>query len=320
MNAQNYHPPLFLSNGHIQTVYPTLFRKVRSLPVTRQRLELPDGDFLDLDWLTNGHGRLAFLCHGLEGNSRGLHTSNLTAHLFANGWDVVAMNQRGCGGELNRLPRFYHSGETNDLHAALTKALSRGDYATVALVGYSMGGNQILKYLGEAPERVPPQICAAVTLSVPCDLGSSAQALSKPVNRMYMRYFLRSLCSKIVEKKKRFPDIFDITGLGSIRTFEEFDEKYTVPLHGFASAHDYWQKASSKPVLRHIRVPTLLVNAMNDPFLAPECFPALEAARNPALRLDIQRHGGHQGFVTLDGTGVYWSERRVVRFLKDITG
>ncbi len=318
--ARTYTPPRFLTNGHVQTVYPILFRKTRALPVERQRLELPDGDFLDLDWLAGGHGRLVFLCHGLEGNSRGLHTSNLMAHLSASGWDVAAMNHRGCGGEPNRLPRLYHSGETDDLHLALLAALAKGGYAMAALVGYSMGGNQILKYLGEDPERVPAEICAAATLSVPCDLESSAEALARPVNRVYMRYFLRTLLRKIREKQERFPGLLDTQGLESINTFEEFDERFTAPLHGFAGARDYWRKASSKPHLAHIRVPTLLVNAIDDPFLAPECFPALEAAMNPNLRLEVQRHGGHLGFVTLDGTGVYWSERRVAEFLEEAAG
>ncbi len=313
----DYQPPRFLTNGHVQTVYPILFRKRRELPVRRQRLELPDGDFLDIDWLTGGHGRLAFLCHGLEGNSRGLHTSNLMSHLFDSGWDVAAMNSRGCSGEPNRLPRLYHSGETSDLHFALGAALADGDYATASLVGYSMGGNQILKYLGENPGRVPPQVRAAATLSVPCDLEDSAAALARPANRVYMRYFLRTLRRKIAEKKQLFPDLIDTRGLEGISTFEAFDERYTAPMHGFASARDYWRKASSRPHLASIRVPTLLVNARNDPFLGPDCFPTEEAAGNPNLRLEVQCNGGHLGFVTLDGTGVYWSERRVVRFLKD---
>lgn len=314
---QNYQPPRFLTNGHAQTVYPILFRKRRELPVRRQRLELPDGDFLDLDWLTGGHGRLAFLCHGLEGNSRGLHTSNLMSHLFASGWDVVAMNSRGCSGEPNRLPRLYHSGETDDLHFALDAVLADSGCSTASLVGYSMGGNQILKYLGENPERVPSQVRAAATLSVPCDLEDSAEALAKPANRVYMRYFLRTLRRKIADKKRLFPDLFDTRDLDEIRTFEAFDERYTAPLHGFASARDYWRKASSRPHLSRIRVPTLLVNARNDPFLGPDCFPTAEAAENPNLRLEVQCNGGHLGFVTLDGTGVYWSERRVVYFLKN---
>lgn len=318
--APDYHPPRFLKSGHAQTVYPILFRKPRSLPVERSRLELPDGDFLDLDWLTAGHGRLAFLCHGLEGNSRGLHTSNLMAHLFESGWDVAAMNHRGCSGEPNRLPRLYHSGETDDLHAALRAAIDRGGYPVAALVGYSMGGNQILKYLGEDPERVPSQVCAGATLSVPCDLESSAGALARPANRVYMRYFLRTLRRKIAQKKECFPDRFDTKGLASIRTFEEFDERFTAPLHGFAGARDYWRRASARPHLARIRVPCLLVNAVDDPFLAPECFPTREAARNPNLRLEIQRHGGHLGFVTLDGSGVYWSERRVGAFLEEVAG
>lgn len=316
--ASSYRAPFFLRNGHAQTIFPVLFRPRPEVEQRRERLTLPDGDFIDLDLTTADpfapFRGVAVISHGLEGNSRRRYVQGMASALSATGWDVVARNFRGCGGETNRQPGMYHSGETQDLHATVEFCLARG-YRRIALVGFSMGGNQTLKYLGENPGRVPAEVAGAAVFSVPCDLVGAAAVLDRPANRIYMEYFLRSLRVKMREKAALFPGMFDLTGLDAMRTFAEFDERFTAPLHGFASAMDYWQRSGCLPVVHAIRVPTLLVNACDDPFLSPGCFPEAEAARNPALHLEMPRVGGHVGFVTLNGGNRYWSEARAADFL-----
>ncbi len=302
-----FSPPLILRNGHVQTVLGAVLPRLRVPPCKRERLELPDGDFLDLDWMRAGHRRVAILSHGLEGNSRNSDIRGLAAALNAGGWDALAWNFRGCSGEENRLARFYHSGETLDLAAVIAHAAER--YADLALVGFSLGGNMTLKYLGEGPAH--PAIRAAAAVSVPVDLASSARALDrKRSNRIYLGRFMKSLISKVEAKAIRFP--IDLSGIRSIRSFAEFDDRYTARIHGFRDAEDYWAQSSARQFLPGIRVPTLLLNSLDDPFLTPESFPIPEAENNPHLSLECPAHGGHLGFVDARG---FWLGRRIPEFL-----
>lgn len=315
--ASGYRSPFFLRNGHAQTIFPVLFRPRPEVIQRRERLRLPD-DFIDLDLTPAAppapRRGVAIISHGLEGHSRRRYVQGMARALAADGWDVVARNLRGCGGEINWQPRMYHSGETGDLHATVQYCLARG-YRRIALVGFSIGGNQTLKYLGENPGRVPVAVVGAVAFSVPCDMVGAAAVMERPANRVYVEYFMRSLREKIREKVALFPDLFDLTGLDAIHTFAEFDTRFTAPMHGFTSAMDYWQRSGCLTVLPAVRVPTLLVNARNDPFLSPGCFPEAEAERNPALLLETPSDGGHVGFATLNDDNRYWSEARAVEFL-----
>ncbi|NJB68912.1 hypothetical protein GGQ74_002606 [Desulfobaculum xiamenense] len=320
----DYSPPAMLANGHVQSIAPSLIRPVPHVDYVRERMDTKDGDFILLDWsFASGPGgseRLVIVTHGLEGHSRRKYVCGMARALNRAGWDVLARNCRGCGGEMNRLPRFYHSGEIEDLHATVHHALAVGRYRQIALVGFSMGGNQTLRYLGLDPDRVPREICAAVAVSAPCDLADSVRKLeSLPAGRIYVEYLLHSLRAKVRAKHAMFPDIFDITGLDAISTFREFDERYTAPLFGFENAEDYWRKASSRPVLRDIRVPTLILNAKDDPFLGPRCYPEDEARENPNLYLETPESGGHVGFILLDPAGEFWSEKRSAAFLNEHT-
>ncbi|MEI9895306.1 MAG: alpha/beta fold hydrolase [Chthoniobacter sp.] len=310
--ASRFHAPFFLRNGHVQTILPVLLpRRVRTKFV-RERLELPDGDFLDLDWLRRGSPRLAVLAHGLEGSSSQTYIRGMAATLAATGWDTLAYNFRGCSGEPNRLPRAYHSGETGDLRAVIARAAR--DYSTLALVGFSLGGNVILKYLGEAPPH--PAIRGAVSLCAPIDLAACARQLDRRwANRIYLRRFIVSLVQKIEAKGELFPGIVDPTGARSLRSFQEFDDRYTGPLHGFRDADDYWTQSSARQFLPKITVPTLLVQPRNDPFLAPEAYPWPEAEANPQLFLETPDSGGHVGFLDLRHGLQPWSERRAAEFL-----
>ncbi len=247
----------------------------------------------------------------------GLTSWGMARALNRANWDVCAMNYRGCSGEPNRKPCFYHSGMTEDLETVVGHVTIARGYPTVTLVGFSLGGNLILKYLGEKGSHVPAQIRAAVAFSVPCDLAGSARAIARPGNRLYLKRFLRRLRRKIEAKKPLYPDLLSTAEYDTIRTFEAFDDRYTAPLHGFRDAQDYYAKASAKPVLERIALPALLVNALDDPFLSPECFPYREAYRNPRLVLETPPHGSHVGFYDISPDGTLWSERRAVAFLQD---
>lgn len=308
-----YRPPRGFANPHVQTVWAGRLRRVAAPPYRRERIETADGDFLDLDHLpaAGSTDRAAVIAHGLEGSSARPYVRGMARALAAAGWDAVAWNLRGCSGEPNRAARLYHSGATEDLDAVVRHLLPR--YRRLALVGFSLGGNLTLKYLGEA-ER-DPRVVAAVAFSVPVDLAASAAVLARRRNAPYMAYFLRRLRRKVRQKAAQFPDRVSAEGLRRLRTFRAFDDRYTAPLHGFADAEDYWARASSRRFLPAIRIPTLLVNAADDPFLAPACFPRAEAEASAAFHLEVPRHGGHVGFVAFHPDGTYWSERRAAAFL-----
>jgi len=309
--SSTYGAPWGLGNGHLQTILPVLFRRVPQITCERERIETPDGDFLDLDWNRDQRSdSLVIITHGLEGNSTNASVQGMAGAFQRAGWDTLAWNLRGCSGEPSRLLRTYHSGAWEDLQCVIDHAA--GGYRNIALVGFSIGGNLTLKYLGDHGSAIHPSIKGAVAFSVPCDLASSAKVLESRINSIYMNHFLKDLRRKIHEKAATFPGGISTEGLDHIRTFREFDGTYTAPLNGFLSAEDYWSKASSKPSLAGITVPTLLVNALNDPFLAPECFPREEAEVNPLLYLELPKSGGHLGFITF--AKEYWSETRAVEF------
>lgn len=312
-----YRPPFGLGEGHLQTIFPALFRKVALVTPERERIETPDGDFLDLDWGKGGsYGGLVVISHGLEGDSRNACVQGMAAAFKRAGWDVLAWNLRGCSGETNRLLRSYHSGATDDLATVLAHVPPH--YSRIALVGFSLGGNITLKYLGDAGTAADSRIAAAVTFSVPCDLASSALELETPANRIYMAHFFRSMRQKVRVKMAMFPGLVSDEGLDEMRTFREFDGAYTAPMNGFASAEDYWAKASSRPVLHRIAVPTLLVSAANDPFLPAQCLPKAEAAASDTFSFENPPGGGHVGFVSFNALNEYWSETRAVEFVEFI--
>lgn len=295
-------PPLLGWSGHLNTLFAHFFRRVEAMRYRRERIDTPDGDFLDLDWAEVGAERVAILSHGLEGSTR-------------RGWDALAWNLRGCGSEPNRLLRTYHSGATEDLEAVVRHVLRTRSYETLALVGFSLGGNLTLKYLGDRSHAVDERLRCAVAFSVPCDLASSADRMAELTNWHYTQHFLRMLRRSIQQKAEVWPDEISDKHFGRIRTLTDFDDCYTAPLNDFDSAADYYRQASSRPFLERIRVPTLLVNAADDPFLAPPCYPADIARGHPYFHLEIPKKGGHVGFVRFGSRGEYWSETRAAAFL-----
>lgn len=337
MYNQEYLPPFLMGSGHIQTVYPVIFRKVNDVLYTRERIFTRDRDFLDLDWSlienqtremlndrpdrgreTQGpisSGRLAIISHGLEGSTARAYVKGMARALNQGGWDVLAWNYRSCSGEPNFKLQSYHNGATPDLAQVIAHAGSKGRYSAIALVGFSLGGNLTLVHLGR--DRVDPIVKKAVVFSVPCDLAASAGVLSKPANALYMKRFLILLREKIRQKMRLFPGEIDDRGYDRIKNFKDFDDRYTAPIHGFRDARDYWKKCSSKQFIPSITVPTLIINAENDPFLPRECFPVSETKASTCVSLNMPGSGGHVGFVSFNSKNRYWSEQAAVDFLND---
>ncbi len=315
-----YRPPFGFRNGHVQTVWPALFRRVPVVTTQRERIDTPDGDFLDLDWSPQRSRWLVVLSHGLEGDSRQSYVQGMARAFVGRGWDALAWNLRGCSGTPNRLPYSYHSGSTGDLQAVLDHVFASGGYDEVALVGFSLGGNITLKYLGDRAGDVDSRIVAGVAFSVPTDLASCAQKMAGRAQGIYMRRFMNGLRTKVREKIRSHPDRVTDIGLDRMRTFREFDGGYTAPLNGFSSAEDYWTQCSSKPVLPDIQVPTLLVNAVDDPFLGEGCHPGAEAGANRRFYFENPYHGGHVGFMANRTCREFWSETRAVDFVASARG
>lgn len=317
-----YAAPRWLGGGHVQTILPVFLPRRFHAWDRQERLELPDGDFLELRWMHAQNREacpLAILSHGLEGSVDAIYIRSMAGSLGRAGWDVLAWNYRGCGGIENRLVRFYHSGETSDLHFLIQHA-SRS-YARIALIGFSLGANVSLKCVGEA--AAPASVQAVVGISGPVDLASSAKAIDqKPANRVYQKRFLKSLKDKVVAKSKRYPELYEMLagrdGIRAVTTLKEFDERITAPLHGFADAEDYWAKASSLPYLPNIHIPALLLSARNDPLLMDASFPEELARSSEHLHLEAPLNGGHVGFHDFRAGLQPWSERRVLEFLSRV--
>ncbi|MBK0404908.1 alpha/beta fold hydrolase [Adhaeribacter sp. BT258] len=310
-----FSPPFYQFNKHLQTILPSMLRKVSGVNYTRERISTPDRDFLDLDWLVIGSKQLLIVSHGLEGDAHRPYVKGMVKAAHNAGMDALAWNYRSCSGEPNQLLSSYHLGATQDLDLVIRYALKQKKYETVYLTGFSAGGNITLKYLGEAPEKVPAEVKRAAVFSVPCHLKSSALQISRPENRIYLRRFLNSLRLKLEQKIPIANGTLDLSDYHLVRDFQAFDDRFTAPLHGFANADDYYAQCSSLAYLPSIQIPTLLVNAQNDPFLSPQCFPVKEAEENPNLFLEMPKNGGHVGFALDFAKGIYYSEQRAMQFL-----
>lgn len=310
----SYRHPFYLFNGHLETIVPSILRKVEGV-YQRERIELPDGDFLDLDWMKSGRNNLVIITHGLEGNSERHYSKGMARYFYRQGWDALAWNCRGCSGEINRLPRFYHHGATEDLAAVIDHAIKRG-YENITLVGFSMGGSMSLKFLGERSIH-PKAVKNAIAFSVPCNLGDSARQLDQPEKKFYLQRFLKKLEVKIRAKAQLFPNLISAENFHQIKSFREFDNVYTAPLHGFADAEDFYQKASCNPFITQIPIPTLIVNALNDPFLPTSCYPVELVKDHPWVYLETPERGGHVGF-SLQGQSINWMEQRAFSFATQV--
>lgn len=309
--------PGWLGHGHLDTLVPALFRKVKDVDYEEEKMETADGDVLVLHWLKAGHPRVVVLSHGMEGSSRSPGVAGMARSLHKRGWDVLAWNFRSCGGEPNRTPQFYHSGHTDDLEAVIERAFDFSPYKEMVLAGFSLGGNYSLKFVGEQGKDIDSRITRCMAFSAPVEMKDSAYHLAKRSNKIYQRWFLNSARDKLLPRLSELPLKLTAAEFKRIKTFPEFDDKVTAPLHGFESGEAYYAKANSKRVLRDIAIPTLIVNAKNDPFLPKSCYPVEEAEANPHLYLEIPATGGHCGFVPAEGGEEYWSEKRAIAFLEN---
>ena len=317
IKQSTYKNTVWQFNTHIQTIFPALLRRVDQLNCSHERIATPDRDFLELDWYEKNSKDLLILCHGLEGNSKRPYMLGMGNLFFDHGYDILAWNYRGCGTEMNHTMRFYHSGAIEDLDTIITHALSKKRYHSITLIGFSLGGNLILKYLGKKI-NIPSQITGAVALSVPLDLESSCYEIMKPHNFLYHHRFLKQLKEKVLRKSQAIPSILNYRPLAKIRTLFEFDNYYTAPIHGFIDAHDYYTQASSLGCLKNISIPTLIINAQNDTFLSGKCYPTEELKDHPLVHLEIPQQGGHVGFYSNHDQGHYWSEIRSLEFINKI--
>ncbi len=317
--SSDYKSPFWLRNGHLATIIPSSFRKVEGVNYARERISTPDGDFLDLDWLRGSSSKLVIISHGLEGSSQRPYVKGMARHFNANGWDVLAWNCRSCSGEINQTKRFYHHGATDDLHEVVRNAIETDRYLHVAMVGFSMGGSLTLKYLGEQAGDLSPIIKAGVAFSIPVSLKSSVDRLSNARVKFYERRFLKKLETKIKTKSEKYPNLVSYNGFMHIHSFEDFDNHYTAPIHGFDNAHDFYEKASAGKYMEGTPVPTLICNALNDPFLGEECYPTDVCQNHSLLYLETPQHGGHVGF-SLANSEINYMEKRALSFVEEVVG
>ena len=317
-----YSPAWWIPGGHLQTLWGKLFRRQTPAPTAVERWETPDGDFVELYQLSAAPGApRVLLLHGLEGTVRSHYAQGLLNEAARRKWGADLLIFRSCGSEPNRTRRFYHSGETTDI-ALVLERISRG-YPTspLAIAGVSLGGNVLLKFLGERGNDLPPQLKAAAAISVPFDLSRSSRRINRGFSRFYQQFFLNSLRRKAQEKTGRFPDLAPADKISGLRTLEDFDNLITGPLHGFRDAEDYYQQSSSLPRLEHIKLTTLLLSAVDDPMLPPEVLDEVReiARRNPALHLEFVQRGGHAGFIagSWPWHPFYYAEYRVGEFFAE---
>jgi len=304
--------------GHIETILPYLFRTVKGITATRERIDTPDGDFLDLDWVNVPKSKkLLILSHGLEGKSNQAYILGMAKYFSQRGWNICAWNYRSCSGELNRLPRFYHSGDIEDLDFVVKHSLKMKDLDVVSLVGFSLGGNITLKYLGDKANNLPSEIKGACVFSVPCHLSSGARTIGETVNKIYEQNFLFTMKKKIIQKRRLGQLLdYDLKKILLAKNIIQYDNLVTAPLHGFLTAAHYYKESSSIFSLPNIIVPTKIVNALNDPILSPKCYPYEEVKNNPHLELKTPHFGGHVGFNGFGLKDEFISEQKAYEFLE----
>lgn len=318
-DGRAYRPPWWYRGRHLQTVWGPLLRRVPPPALRRERRETPDGDFVDLDWLAPSRARscpLILVLHGLEGSSRSHYALGLMLEISARGWNGAVFNFRTCSGEINRSSRMYHSGDTGDLEWLVESLRVEEGGRPIGLVGVSLGGNVMLRWLGERGATIPPEVRAAAAISVPFHLAAAAGALDRGVRRwLYTEHFLRTMRAKVRAKAAMYGGMMDMSASGRARTFAEWDRLVTAPLYGFADERDYWERCSSAAVLPAIQRPTLLINALNDPFVPGDSLPREAVRDSPWLEAAFVPEGGHAGFLEGRWGARSWAERRALDFL-----
>jgi predicted alpha/beta-fold hydrolase len=314
----DFSPTLPFKNGYFNTMYRPLFMK-DICTYNRKRIPTWDADFIDLDFSFVGSKTLVLLIHGLEGSSESKYMASTSNHINRKGLDTVCFNLRSCSGEDNLLLATYHSGKTEDVDFVVQHLLNNYNYNNIILVGFSLGGNLTLKYLGEYQPKLSKKVKGGIAISVPVDITSAEIEMDKFKNKLYIEIFFKTLKNKILEKAHKFPNYkLDKDKLFKATTFKHLESLYIVPIFGFKSPEDYWRKASSKPYLSKIDRPTLLINAKDDTFLSAACYPIKEALQSNNFYLEVTDHGGHCGFISsFKPQENTWLEERIMRFIDE---
>jgi predicted alpha/beta-fold hydrolase len=310
-----YIPPYIFRNYHISTIYAAKLRSINPVPQTRERLKLEDGDFIDIDWSyanSCSSNKVLVILHGLDGNAQRPYVLGLAHHFNHHGWDVAAFNFRGCSGEINKLYRSYNAGASEDLNNVVTYILSNKKYETMAINGFSLGANLLLKYLGEGND-LPEELKAAVAISAPCDLYASLKKLEESRNWIYSTRFIMQLKKQLFLREKHFPEEITKKQIANCSNLYEIDELYTSQAHGYENALEYYEKSSALSFLSNIKTPTLLINAKNDGFLSENSSPSDIAKSNPNFYLETPEYGGHVGF--LQNKDATYTEERALEFI-----
>ena len=314
ITPSTFIPAWWLRGPHRQTIFPSLCRRRISPSLKRERIELPDGDFIDLDWSGKTSGTVVLVVHGLEGSLESHYIGGLLTTLAEAGYNAGLMYLRNCSEEQNRLARSYHSGESGDLDFVVQHILKKFPGQPLVVIGFSLGGNILLKWLGEQKDSSP--LHSAIAISVPFDLNSAALNLEKGLSRIYQRHLLDKLRNSVRKKAARHPPPVPVENLHELQTFRQFDDQITAPLHGFRDVDDYYTQSSSKQFLKDIRTPTLVIQAEDDPFLPADALP-VDSELSPSVTLELSSRGGHVGFIS--GANPlkpqYWLEQRILQFL-----
>ncbi len=316
-----YTAPPWLPGGNLQTIYPYLFKPRNSVHYRRERWEHEDGDFIDIDWLDGPiSAPLVVLFHGLEGGSKSHYVLSIMSTIQKKNWRGAVIHFRGCSGLPNRLARAYHAGDSDEinwmLHRIFWESKLLDSEIPLYTIGVSLGGNALLKWLGEQAKKAGQIVTAAAAISVPLDLAAAGAALDTGFNQFYTRHFLSTLTYKALEKLDRFPGLLDARAIAACKTLYEFDNLVTAPLHGFRNTEEYWEQSSSKPWLKYIQVPTLVINARNDPFMPASALPAQEEV-SPMVTLVFPEEGGHAGFIQPPFPGkLTWLPDKIISFLQ----
>ncbi|CAA0244477.1 alpha/beta fold hydrolase [Tenacibaculum maritimum] len=314
----DFIPKIPFKNGYFNTIYRPLFMK-DTCQYNRKRITTWDADFIDLDFSLVGGNTLALLIHGLEGNSSSKYIASTSNQLNAIGIDTVCFNLRGCSGEDNLLLGTYHSGKTEDVDFVVQHLVNNYAYESLVIIGFSLGGNLTLKYMGEFANTQPSKIKGAIAVSVPVDITTAEKEMDMLKNKLYIEIFFKTMKNKILEKAHKFPEYqLNKEKLFKATRFKHLEHLYTVPVFGFKSPEDYWKKASAKPYLSKITKPTLLINAKDDTFLSKECYPYQEAKNSSYFHLMVTKYGGHVGFMSsfIPKENI-WLEKEIINFIKE---
>lgn len=311
----DFKPAWWLHSPHLQTLWPVFFKKRKRLDLVSEQVELPDGDFLDICWSKRSSEKTVLVLHGLEGNLHSHYANGIVSSLESGGYSPIFMYFRGCSGRVNRLPRAYHSGDTGDIAYIIERIKTNTGRYPFAAVGYSLGGNVLLKWLGETGDQNPLQ--KAVAVSVPYRLQDAAKRLESGVSKIYRDHLLRSLKQTYRKKFAQLTSPLEID-VEQLNSFWEYDDQVTAPLHGFAGADDYYSRCSSRQFLKHITTPTRLIHALDDPFMFTDTVP-VKKEMSHAVELLLASHGGHVGFITGNNPFkmVSWSEQKIIEFLDE---